>query len=281
MKCNITSVPGYADTSKIKNPGLEMKLEKELSIMDKVFISANQPEGVDAMEAGGFKEVSFIYISDYKGKRHYVPTKKVVLYHGTPAAELEGGVFDIERSGNQGSGWLSGTHATPNINIANRYYKDGGSVYRVGYNIKKMWHLTGDNKISNKMLDDYTKITEKRATHPTEAAVAVESFKNRGKMDMLPVKEQHTFLLKHGYNLVLDGSSQVVMLDPVNNGTQPMRLDDKEIKRAEKRRKKPNKSLEAFYKLDDNRKGSIRRRRSIDEEYREKRFIREMEYMLR
>ena len=31
MKCSNTIVPGYADTSKIKNPGLEMKVDKLLS----------------------------------------------------------------------------------------------------------------------------------------------------------------------------------------------------------------------------------------------------------
>ena len=34
MKCNITSVPGYVDTSKIKNKPLEMKIERDMSASD-------------------------------------------------------------------------------------------------------------------------------------------------------------------------------------------------------------------------------------------------------
>jgi hypothetical protein len=47
MKCNITSVPGYADTSKIKNPGLETKFEQLITAFhstDQKFTKFKNPQ---------------------------------------------------------------------------------------------------------------------------------------------------------------------------------------------------------------------------------------------
>lgn len=250
-----------AETSKIKNPGLEM-----------VFMRPNVEEPID-----NFKEVSALYVNDHKGKKHYVPTKKIVLYHGTPASELEGGQFDVNRFGNQGTDWLLGTHATPDISIAKGYYEDGGSVFRVGFDIDKMWNLTGDNKISSKMLSEYTEIAKKKDAHPEDAILR---FKERGVMSYMDRGEKRDFLMKHGYNLVLDGSKRVVMLNPVDAGTSPVRLTDKEVELAGVRRKKSDKYLSAYYNLAANRRISQQKRTDIDKAYKEQSLDRQTEQLM-
>jgi len=249
--------------SLLDNKPLEMKVGQSLSKRVMVQENSGPLEGYD--------EVGSMFVRDYKGKRRYAPTKKVVLYHGTPASELEGGSFNLDSEYNQGgTDWMQGVHATPDINTAKRYYEDGGSVYAIGYNINKVWHLSG-NKISNKMLLDYEKTLKDKGFDDRTIKHLSSEFANSGKFKRLSSSEQTGLLLKHGYNLVLDGSHQVVMLEPSESGTSPLRLDDKEINNALSRRKKANKSMQVYNRLVDNKRKSDRKREDIDKEWKDRR----------
>jgi len=264
MGCPNTIVPGLEESDKVvKATPLAMKMEQLLS--DKVLVHAN------SSPLEGYDEVGAMFIHEYGGAKMYAPTKKVVLYHGTPASELKGGSFDLEAEFNQGgSGWMQGVHATPDINTAKRYYKDGGSVYAIGYNINKVWHLSG-NKVSNKMLLDYEKTLKDKGIDDEAIEELSSEFAHSGRLKRLSSSEQTGLLLKNGYNLVLDGSSQVIMLEPSEAGTSPVRLNNKEINNALNRRKKANKSLRTYAKLLDNKRKSDRRREKIDQEWNDDR----------
>jgi len=245
--------------------GLDKAMKMEQLLSDKVLVHAN------SSPLEGYDEVGAMFIHEYGGAKMYAPTKKVVLYHGTPASELKGGSFDLEAEFNQGgSGWMQGVHATPDINTAKRYYKDGGSVYAIGYNINKVWHLSG-NKVSNKMLLDYEKTLKDKGIDDEAIEELSSEFAHSGRLKRLSSSEQTGLLLKNGYNLVLDGSSQVIMLEPSEAGTSPVRLNNKEINNALNRRKKANKSLRTYAKLLDNKRKSDRRREKIDQEWNDDR----------
>jgi len=268
MGCGTNIVPGYKEfnNSADKDPGLEMKMNQLLS--ERVLVQENS----GPLE--GYNEVGAMFVNMYKGGRMYAPTKKVVLYHGTPASNLEGGSFNLNAKSNQGGGsWMKGIHATPDINTAQRYHEEGGSVYAVGYNINKVWHLRG-NEISDKLLKDYERAL--RATGMGESMIEhnLHGFARNGQLKGLNPEQQRQFLLKNGYNLVLDGSTQVVMLEPSESGTSPLRLNDREIRNARRRRKKGNKSLRAYLSLIDNKEKSDRRRENIDKQYKKDSYIR-------
>ena len=276
MACGTNIVPGYKEFNNkaneiAKNPALDMKMNQLLS--KKVLVQENS----GPLE--GYDEVGAMFVNKYKGGRMYAPTKKVVLYHGTPASSLEGGSFNINAEPNQGGGdWMKGTHATPDINTAQRYHEEGGSVYAVGYNIDKIWNLRG-NEISDKLLKDYEEAL--RATGMDEGRVQhnLSGFAYNGQLKGLNPEQKRQFLLRNGYNLVLDGSTQVVMLEPSKSGTSPIRLNDKEIRNARRRREKANKSLRTYTSLASNKEKSDRIREKIDKEYKEDGYIRFLKQM--
>jgi len=251
------------------------KMTKKQLLSERVLVQENSGP------LAGYDEVGALFVRNHTGGRRYAPTKKVVLYHGTPASELEGGSFNLDAEYNQSGGdWMQGVHATPDINIAKDYYKNGGSVYAVGYNIGKVWHLRG-NKISNKLLKDYERAL--RDTGMGEGLIKhnLSGFAYNGQLKGLDPSEQREFLLKHGYNLVLDGSQRVIMLDPSESGTSPLRLNDKEINNALGRRKTANKSMQTYNNLVSNKKKSDRKREEIDKEWKDGRSDRYYQQLIK
>ena len=100
MKCSNVIVPGFEETSKIKNPGLEAKIGKGMADAEKLSKKILIQENSGPLE--GYDEVGAMFFNDYEGKIRNAPTKKVVLYHGTPASELEGGSFNLDAEYNEG-----------------------------------------------------------------------------------------------------------------------------------------------------------------------------------